>query len=300
MSQILNINSIAEFHRQAGLELLHPLVSVIDRSDFKSSGAGLTAISFGFYFVSLKEDAHCHMRYGRSSYDYQAGTLVFAAPSQAITFEPEHKDSGQSGLALLFHPDLINGTALAHQLSEYSFFGYDVHEALHLAAEEKQLVRESFQRILYEASRPADQHSRKLISANIELFLNYCQRFYDRQFNTRDLTNIGLTERFNRLLTEYIQSGKGQSYGIPTVAYLAGELCLSPNYFGDLIKKETGKTPLEHIQFKLLQAAKEKIFDPGKSIKDVAYELGFTYPQHFTRFFKQHSGLSPNEYRNIN
>jgi AraC family transcriptional activator of pobA len=300
MNQILHINSIGDFHRQAGLEFFHPLVSVIDRSDFKSPGAGLTTISFAFYFVSLKEDAHCHMRYGRSSYDYQAGTLVFAAPGQTITFETKPNDSGQAGLALLFHRDLIHGTALAQHLGKYSFFGYDVHEALHLAADEKQLVRESFQRILYEASRSADQHSRKLISANIELFLNYCQRFYDRQFSTRDLANIGLTERFNGLLTEYIQSGKGQSSGIPTVAYLAGELCLSPNYFGDLIKKETGKTPLELIQLKLFQAAKEKIFDPEKSIREVAYELGFTYPQHFTRFFKQQSGLSPNEYRNIN
>lgn len=173
----------------------------------------------------------------------------------------------------------------------------DVHEALHLSEEEKQIVFEYFRKIDYELKRAIDKHSKKLIVSNIELFLNYCIRFYDRQFITRDHANTGVVEKFERLLNEYFQSEKPQTDGIPSVAWFADELHLSPNYFGDLIKKETGKSALEHIQAKLIDIAKEKIFQYNKSVSENAYELGFKYPNHFSRFFKQQVGYSPNEYR---
>lgn len=172
-----------------------------------------------------------------------------------------------------------------------------MHEALHLSEEEKGIVFECFRKIEYEIRRSIDKHSKKLIVSNIELFLNYCTRFYDRQFITRDYVHSGVLEKFERLLRDYFASEKPLSDGIPTVQYFAGQLHLSANYFGDLIKKETGKSALEHIQAKLIDVAKEKILQYDKTVSEVAYELGFKYPNHFSRFFKKQVGYSPNEYR---
>lgn len=302
MKKVQNIATVREYNDTVEHKTLHPLVSVIDLSKCKrrKRNPAVHALSFGFYAVFLKNDRNCEIRYGRNYYDYQEGTLVFIAPGQVVSIEADEADYQPSGHVLLFHPDLIRGTSLAQNMKDYSFFSYDVHEALHLSDQEKEIVLECFRKIAFENSHSIDKHSKKLIVANIELFLNYCVRFYDRQFITRDHAGRGTLEKFEYLLDDYFSLEKPLEAGIPSVAYFAKELHLSPNYFGDLVKKETGKTALEYIQVKLIDVAKEKIFDVSKSVSEIAYELGFKYPQHFTRFFKQHVGHSPNEYRSLN
>jgi AraC-like DNA-binding protein len=240
------------------------------------------------------------LRYGRNHYDFQEGTLVFIAPGQIVGVQPKLQAFEPKGWALLFHSDLIKGTALGKHIQDYSFFSYDVNEALHLSEKERQIVLDCFSKIQDEMEQPIDKHSKKLITSNIELFLNYCTRFYDRQFITRDNQHNGILERFERLIQDYFSGDKPQMIGLPSVAYCADELHLSANYFGDLIKKETGISPQEYIQSKVMDIAKEKIFDINKPISEIAYDLGFKYPQHFTRLFKQKVGVTPNEYRNLN
>ncbi len=302
MKSILNINSVGDYNALVGQETFHPLVSVIDFSKLNNAykKPAVQAFRLGNYMVFLKNDKHCEIKYGRNYYDYKEGTLVFIAPGQVISIEDDEEDYQPSGYALIFHPDLLRGTSLGQHMKDYTFFSYDVHEALHLSEQERQVVMECFRKIEFELKHAIDKHSKKLIVSNIELFLNYCVRFYDRQFITRDHVSIGTLEKFESLLNDYFSSEKPQDVGIPSVAFFANELHLSANYFGDLIKKDTGKTALEYIQAKLIDVAKEKIFDPAKSISEVAYELGFKYPQHFTRLFKQRVGVSPNEYRNLN
>ncbi|HEY1054463.1 MAG TPA: helix-turn-helix transcriptional regulator, partial [Emticicia sp.] len=186
---------------------------------------------------------------------------------------------------------------LAKSMQEYSFFSYQINESLHLSTRERTLVLDCFSKIENELQQSVDKHSKKLIASNIELFLNYCDRFYDRQFITRDNANRGILEKFEELLNGYFTSEKPETIGLPSVAYCADELHLSPNYFGDLIKKETGKSAQEYIQNKIIEEAKNRIFNGDKTVNEVAYELGFKYPQHFTRFFKQHVGQTPNEYK---
>jgi len=300
MKKVLNLNTIPEYNAMVGQQTFHPLVSVIDFSGLEAQKrAEAQALNFGFYCVFYKQGTNCEIRYGRNYYDYQEGSLVFIAPGQVVSIEEDGADYKPSGKGLLFHPDFIKGTSLAHAMKDYTFFSYDVHEALHLSEEEKQIVFECFGKIDYEIRRSIDKHSKKLIVSNIELFLNYCTRFYDRQFITRDHANTGVVEKFERLLNEYLVSEKPQADGIPSVAYFADSLHLSANYFGDLIKKETGKPALDHIQAKLIDIAKEKIFQYNKSVSEIAYELGFKYPNHFSRFFKQQVGHTPIEYRSL-
>jgi len=281
-----------------GVETLHPLVSVIDLSKAKPMPA--QTFNFSMYAVFLKEIYCGELKYGRYHYDYQEGTLVFIAPGQILGVQPGVTSFAPKGWALLFHPELIKGTSLGKHIQEYHFFSYDINEALHLSEKEKQIVLDCFVKIQYELDRPIDNHSKKLIAANIELFLNYCTRFYDRQFITRSHSHAGILEKFETLLNEYYSTNQPQSHGLPSVSYCASVLNLSANYFGDLIKKETGKTAQEYIQEKVIDLAKEIMFDLDKSIAEVAYQLGFKYPQHFTRLFKQKTGISPTTYRTLN
>jgi AraC family transcriptional regulator, transcriptional activator of pobA len=298
MEEIVKLETIAAYNQMRGVKTLHPLVTIIDLS--KAEPMAAKTFNFGLYAVYLKEFKCGEMKYGRNHYDYQEGTLVFIAPGQVIGVEPKVKIFEPKGWALLFHPDLIKGTPLGKHINDYSFFSYNVNEALHLSEKERQIVLDCFGKIQYELEQSIDKHSKTLIASNIELFLNYCTRFYDRQFITRDNSHKGILERFENLLQQYYSSDKPQHNGLPSVAYCAGELHLSANYFGDLIKKETGISPQEYIQTKVIDVAKERIFDIDKSISEVAYELGFKYPQHFTRLFKQKVGVSPNEYRTLN
>jgi AraC-like DNA-binding protein len=230
-------------------------------------------------------------------YDYQEGTLVFLAPGQVAGINSNGEVYQPKGHALVFHPDLIHGTALGRHIQDFTFFGYQSNEALHVSKRERQIVLDYFSKIDYELDHAIDKHSKRLIVSNIELFLNYCVRFYERQFITREHVHKGVFERFEELLNAYYQTDKPQLNGLPSVGYCAGELNLSANYFGDLIKKETGQTAQEYIQAKVIEVAKERIFDQSKSVSQVAYDLGFKYPQHFIRLFKQRVGQSPNEYR---
>ena len=197
----------------------------------------------------------------------------------------------------MFHPDLIHGTAIGRKIQDYTFFGYQSNEALHISDRERKIVLDCLSKIQYELEHAIDKHSKRLIVSNIETLLNYCIRFYDRQFITRENVHQGILERFANLLNEFFHSDKPQTIGLPSVAWCAGELNLSPGYFGDLVKKETGITAQEYIQAKVIDVSKERIFDHNKSVSEIAYELGFKYPQHFTRLFKQRVGYNPNEFR---
>lgn len=298
MEEIIKLDTVSHYNKMRGVETLHPLITVIDLSLAQPMPA--QTFHFGLYAIYLKELKCGEIKYGRRNYDFEEGTLVFIAPGQVMSVQPGVKTFEPKGWAILFHPDLIKGTALGKHIQDYSFFSYDANEALHLSEKERQIVLDCFSNIQYEMERAIDKHSKTLITSNIELFLNYCTRFYDRQFITRDNSNKGILERFEKLLKDYFNSEKPQDIGLPSVSYCAETLNLSPNYFGDLIKKETGISAQEFIQSKVIDEAKERIFNIDKSISQIAYELGFKYPQHFTRLFKQKVGISPMEYRNMN
>lgn len=298
MENIRRFESVHDYNVFNNNETLHPLVSVVDVS--KAAPRQASNMYFGFYTIFLKEVNCGNLRYGRHTYDYQEGTLVFIAPGQVISVDNSGEVYQPKGLALTFHKDLLLGTPLAKRMQEYSFFGYQSNEALHLSERERKIVLDCLSKIGFELEQSIDNHSRKLIASNIELLLNYCARFYDRQFITRENVHQGILERFGNLLDDYFRSDKPQTLGLPSVAYCAEELNLSANYFGDLIKKETGKTAQEYIQTIVIDLAKERIFDPARSVSQIAYGLGFKYPQHFTRLFKQKVGMSPVEYRGLN
>ena len=297
MDEILKLENISQYNTLRGVETFHPLVSVVDMSKAKATQSA--RINFGFYCVFLKEIKCGDLKYGCNYYDYQEGTLVFVSPGQILGINS--KDYIQpKGWALLFHPDLIRGTSLGHNIKNYTFFSYEANEALHLSEKERLLVIDCLNKIEYELHQSIDRHTKTLISNNIELLLNYCMRFYDRQFITRNNVNKDILVKFEKLLDNYFQSEITQTVGLPTVKYCADHLHLSVNYFGDLIKKETGKSAQEHIQLKLIDIAKERIFDTGKSLSEIAYELGFKHPQHFSRMFKNETGYTPNQFRSLN
>jgi len=287
--------TICEYNAFNNNETLHPLVSVVDLS--KADPREGSRMYFGFYTIFLKDVKCGDLIYGRHTYDYQEGTLVFLAPGQEAGVKSNGEVYQPKGYALVFHPDLILGTQLGRHIQEYSFFSYQSNEALHLSEKERKLILDCFSKIEYELERVIDKLSTRLIVSNIELFLNYCIRFYDRQFITRENVNKGIVEKLERLLDNYFESDKPQNTGLPTVASCAMELNLSSSYFGDLVKKETGKSAQDYIQSKVINLAKERIFDGNKSVSEIAYELGFKYPQHFSRLFKQRVGKSPNEFR---
>lgn len=296
--EMRRFNTVTEYNAFNKNETKHPLVSVVDLS--KADPRQGSSMYFGFYTIFLKDVKCGDLVYGRNTYDYQEGTLVFLAPGQIAGVNSNGEVYQPKGYALVFHPDLILGTALGRHIHDYTFFGYQSNEALHLSERERKIILDCFSKIEYELEHAIDKHSKRLIVSNIELFLDYCVRFYDRQFVTRDHIHSGILEKFENLLNDYFQTDKPQTIGIPSVAYCADELNLSANYFGDLVKKESGKTAQEYIQGKLIDLAKEKIFDPGKTVSQVAYELGFKYPQHFARLFKQRVGQSPLEFRSLN
>lgn len=298
MSEITRINTVTEYNNIVGQETLHPLVSVIDFS--KAEPFYYFRMQMGLYAIFLKDLKCGDMVYGCSTYDYEEGTLIFVAPNQVYGFEDKSEKRQGKGKALLFHPDLVHGTALGRNLKDYSFFSYEVNEALHLSTRERAIIDDCLEKIGYELEHAIDTHSKTLIVSYIELLLNYSKRFYERQFITRSHVNKDVLSRFEKVLNEYFSSDKPFEFGLPSVSYCAEKLFLSPNYLGDLLKKETGKSAQEHIQLKLIDVAKEKIFDSSKSISEVAYELGFKHPQHFTRMFKKNTGYSPNEYRILN
>ncbi len=298
MDNLRRFETINDYNAFNNNETLHPLVSVIDFS--KAAPRQGSKMYFGFYTIILKDVICGDLVYGRNTYDYQEGTLVFIAPGQVAGTNSNGETYQPKGYGLVFHADLIHGTPLGRHVQDYTFFSYQSNEALHLSERERKIILDCFSKIEYELEHAIDKHSKKLIVSNIELFLNYCLRFYDRQFITRDKVHKGILERFETLLNDYFETDKAHTIGLPSVSYCAAELNLSAGYFGDLIKKETGKTAQDYIQSKVIDLAKERIFDQNKSVSQIAYELGFKYPQHFTRLFKQRVGQSPNDYRVLN
>ncbi len=298
MEKAKQIKTVGEYTELRGGEILHPLINVLDYQKLRMLEPG--TYNFGFYSIFLKETKCGDLRYGKGTYDYQEESLIFVAPGQILTLENYLPDVKPKGKVLVFHPDFIRGTALGNMMNEYSFFSYSSNEALHLSEKESNMVLTIFDTMAMELQQNMDKHSKTLVISHLQLLLNYSTRFYDRQFITREHINKGVLEKFESLLNGYFKSEKPQSMGLPSVAYCADELHLSANYFGDLIKKEAGVSPQEYIQTKVIDVAKENIFDIEKSISEVAYELGFKYPQHFTRLFKQKVGVSPVEYRRLN
>lgn len=295
MGDIIRLDSVDKYNQLFGLETLHPLVSVIDLSEATLFPNHFT-INYGVYALFLKDVKCGDIRYGRQRYDYQEGTVVCFAPGQVAEMEvPEGVRPVARGL--LFHPDLIKGTSLGEEIKSYNFFSYKSNEALHLSEEEKGIFVDCLEKIKMELTHSIDRLSRRLIARNIQLLLDYCMRFYERQFATRATANRDVLSRFETLLDAYFQEGRPQSEGLPTVKYFADKVFLSPNYFGDLIKKETGKTPQEYIKDRLIDVAKDLIAGTDKTISEIAYELGFQYSQHFNRVFKKNVGYTPSEYR---
>ncbi|MEN5055595.1 helix-turn-helix domain-containing protein [Sphingobacterium kitahiroshimense] len=296
MDEIQRIDTVKQYNDAMGVDTLHPLVSVVDFDTMPTYQYFKRYM--GVYAIFLKYIKCGDMKYGNQPYDYEDGTLVFISPGQVYGIDSKGEIIKPQGKALVFHPDLISDTDLGRKIKYYSFFSYEVNEALHLSKKERAIVNDCFDKIAYEIDLNIDIHSKTLIVSNIELFLNYCMRFYDRQFITRTNVNKDILTRFENLLHAYFGSEKPQTLGIPTVSYCADQLHLSPNYFGDMIKKETGRTALDHIQSKLINEAKIMLFDKDKQISEVSNLLGFNYQQHFTRLFKQKTGVTPHEFRN--
>lgn len=297
MENIIQLNSIDTYNKLYGLETLHPLVSVVDLTQ-ATKMVNHVKMNYGIYALFLKETSNCTLKYGRQYYDYQEGTIVSFAPGQLVGVDMEKEEIRQEVYGLIFHPDLIHRTALGQKISKYTFFSYAQAEALHLSAQEKEIIMDCLRKIQIELQHPVDKHSRELLSVNIELMLDYCLRFYDRQFYTREKANSDILSKFEQYLNDYFRQGEAQTNGLPTVRYFADKVFLSAGYFGDLIKKETGKTAQEYIQSKIIDLSKEYILGTQQGINQIAYTLGFQYPQHFSRLFKKHTGYTPNEYRN--
>ena len=296
-NEIIQLNSVDQYNQLFGLETLHPQVGVVDLAEATRYPLRFT-INYGIYALFLKDIKCGDIRYGRQKYDYEEGTIVSFAPGQVAETEIV-QGTKLKAKGILFHPDLIKGTSLGQEIKSYSFFSYSSNEALHLSEEEKEIILDCLNKIKLELTHPIDKLSKRLIARNIQLLLDYCMRFYNRQFVTRTESNHDTLSRFESLLDNYFQSGKPQSEGLPTVKYFADRVFLSPNYFGDLIKKETGKTAQEYIQNKLIGVAKELIAGTDKSVSEIAYELGFQYSQHFNRIFKKNVGYTPGEYRKL-
>lgn len=299
MEKILNMDSVDLYNKLYGLETLNPLVSVVDLNK-ATRVMDYNRWNYGIYALYLKMEKACDIRYGRQHYDYQEGTVVCFAPGQTAEITLTTDRVQMNVLGILFHPDLLRGTSLGRDIKKYTFFSYEANEALHTSAEERDILMDLLKIIQMELEHGVDKHSRTLLVNHIELLLNYCMRFYERQFTTRSKVNSDVLTRFERLLDEYFEGEQAEQDGLPTVRYFADKLCLSPNYFGDMLKKETGKTPQEYIQEKVVELAKERMTDSRETVSRIAYSLGFQYPQHLCRLFKKRVGCTPNEFRSRN
>lgn len=293
--EVIQADTIEQYNRYFGFETRHPLVSVahFDRSENQPSHR----MTFGFYAIFLKKTTGCTISYGRTSYDFDDQTVVCFAPGQTVGIHRTEDTVVPEADGILFHPDFLARTPLAQKMKQYSFFSYSANEALHLSVEERMVLRDYMDKITQELRHPIDKFSKPLIISNIEVLLNYCMRFYERQFVTRSDMHHDALIRFEQLLDEYLDTRLAVKHGVPSVKYFADKICLSPNYFGDLVKAETGKTAQELIQQKMVRYAKDAMLDTGRSVKQVAEQLGFHYPQHFMRFFKKQVGCTPKEYK---
>jgi len=294
---IYKVETISKLHEIAGLDKpRHPLITIIDYGSLQLKNIPPSG-SFICSFYSVNFKKHCSFIYGRQTFDHQEGTLHCTAPEQIITFDPVKEKGSTEGWGLYFHPELIRNTALGKRIHKYGFFSYAENEALHLAEQEKQTLISILKQIQNEYNLNIDQFSQELIISNIELLLNYCMRFYGRQFMTRTGQNKDIIARFERFITAYFNSESAKVPAIPSVKYCAEIMNLSPNYLSDLLKSETGKNTQEHIHYYLLEKAKNLLVNSNLNISEIAYELGFEYSQNFSKLFKKKVGVSPTIYR---
>lgn len=300
-SNITRYRSISELHEKLGFpKPVHPLISVIDVSKLEHGEEHIgMKITSDMYCIALK-DSSCGVDYGRHSYDFNEGVLMFTAPDQVITLNRAHKVGEAEGWLLYFHPDLIRNTSLGSRIDDYTFFSYEVHEALHLSEQEEQIFNNCIQMIQAEIDERIDNHSQQVLVSNIELLLNYSNRFYERQFNTRTATHKDVVTKVEHLLKDYYKSGKLVQFGAPSIQYLAEQCHVSQHYLSDLLKKETGRTAKDHINDFLVDKAKNMLLGSEDSISSIAYDLGFNYPHYFSRLFKTKTGMTPQEYREVN
>lgn len=301
MKPIIQLRSISEINNFAQCTTNHPLVAVFDFSktdEYKEDGIRISA---DFYAMIFKNYCANTLRYGRNALDFQDGSLVCIGPKQVITLDNEiEKKDNMMGWGLFFHPDLLHGTSLGSKINDYTFFSYEMSEALHLSDKEKQILYDCVQKIETELQENIDLHSQTLIVSNIELLLNYCARYYGRQFITRKKINSNTVMQVEKLLKAYFKSKENIDAGLPTVKFLADKVHLSPSYLSDLLKKETGMNAQDHIHFYLIEEAKNILLGTDKAISEIAYSLGFEYPQYFSKLFKLKTGQTPVEYRNQN
>ena len=294
--KIVSIDSIDTYNKWYGQETLHPLVTVVNQRVTPEWFNG-ARLRYGLYGIFLKQGDGCSARYGRERYDYQEGTIVTHAPGEVFTIEWDEHLPMPPSRGLLFHPDLLYGTTLGKKIREYSFFDYGDFESLHLSMEERAVINALMDQIEQEMRHSIDRHSQTLITDTIALMLDYCLRYYDRQFITRHKVNSEVFMAFQEHLRDYFDNGHPERNGLPSVAYFAGKACLSPNYFGDLISKESGTTCQHHIQDAVIERSKMLLMESNLSISEIAYRLGFQYAQHFSRLFKARTGITPNEFR---
>lgn len=301
MKPIIQIKNISEINNYVKGVTKHPLVAVVDFSKVDELIEEDVRITCDFYCIMFKNYCANSMRYGRRQYDFQDGSLICIAPKQILTMDSEiEKKEDMMGWGLFFHPDLVRGTTLGSKMKDYTFFSYDTAEALHLSDKEKQILHDCVLKIESELNENIDNHSQNLIVSNIELLLNYCSRYYGRQFITRKNSNRDVLAQVESALQEYFASDKLKEKGLPSVSYLAGKVNLSPNYLSDLLKKETGMNAKDRIHHFLIEEAKNSLLGSNKSVSEIAYELGFEYPQYFSKLFKQKTGTSPQEFRSLN
>ena len=305
MNTILKIESISQFHSLLNIPSpKHPLISVVDLSILnqlkpEAQPEG-TKVASSFYSITLKHLKEGSLIYGRKNIDFQEGSLFFTYPDQVGTLQKPLIEECEYSWGVFFHADLILGTPLASKMADYTFFRYSANEALHLSADEKQSLSSIVSSIQTELQRPIDKHTKNVFVSALELLLNHCNRYYDRQFITRESQNNTIIGKIDAFLSSHFASASLTEMGLPTAAQCAEHVNLSPNYLSDLLRKETGKTTQEHIHFHLLEIAKYRLLGTNESIKVIAHSLGFEYPHYFSNLFKKKMGVSPSEFRNLN
>ena len=296
MSKILKVSNVGDYIRYVGEQEQHPLVGIIDYAALSPVRHSLN--NYGVYGVFMHEHLSVDLTYGCGKYDYRnGGTVICVAPGQIGGKEDNGERIDLDGWALLFHPDFLHGTSLEKEIRSFSFFDYNVNEALHTSSEEFEILASFMRRIKQELEGNRDGMQDAIIVDYISLLLNYCKRFYERQFLTRKIANADTLQRFHAVLEAYYAQENPFQSGLPTVAYCADQLCMSAGYLGDLVRRHTGDTAINYIHRFILQKAKS-LLSAGKTITEVAYDLGFAYPQHLSRIYKKKEGLSPSEYVN--
>ncbi|MDE5808693.1 MAG: helix-turn-helix domain-containing protein [Muribaculaceae bacterium] len=294
-STIIRLDSIDAYNKLYGLETKHPLVTVIDLTQ-ATRVVNHVRMDYDVYALFLKNGTNCTLKYGRKPYDYQEGSVVSFSPGQLIDVETEIDEIAPDVTGLMFHPDLLHKTPLASKIKEYSFFDYSQREALHLSTDERLIFNQCLERIKEEIAHPVDKHTAEIVASHIQVLLDYVTRFYERQFITRGKVNSDILSKFESSLKEYLESGQTKD-GLPTVNYFAEIAHLTPGYFGDMIKKETGLTAQEIITRNIVERAKQRLTCSPDDISIIAYELGFQHPQHFSRMFKRVVGVTPTQFR---